>query len=81
MKNIGRSKVRIPEKISETAAHYFLDNAYRDIISEINQMWLVRSNNNIYEPKSAFVPAVSQHPVTEHDGKPLSTGMNMNLFN
>ena len=70
MNNIGRSRIRIPEKTTETAAHYYLDNAYRDIISEVNQLWLVRSNHQ-YEstlktgkpkcpsPLSAPTPSIS----------------------
>lgn len=44
MNNIGRSSVRIPERINVSAANYFLENAYRDVISEVNQMWLLRRN-------------------------------------
>lgn len=44
MNNIGRHKIRIPEKTNETAASYYLNSAYRDIISEVNHLWLLRSN-------------------------------------
>lgn len=74
MHNIGRSKIRIPEKTGETAAHYFLDNAYLDIISEINQLWLLRSSN-LYEKQHTIGTAAQQASVIHH-----SSRMNAELF-
>ena len=42
MQNIGRSRIRIPEKIGESAAHYFLDNDYPTIVARINHLWRQR---------------------------------------
>jgi hypothetical protein len=44
MNNIGRNRVRIPEKTQETAAQYYLDNSYSEIITGINQLWLQRNS-------------------------------------
>ncbi len=76
MNNIGRSKIRLPEKTNETAAHYFLDKAYLDIISEANQLWLVRSNNldaDNNTPRKPFIPQPS--------GAGAASRMNTELFN
>lgn len=77
MNNIGRSKIRIPEQINESAAHHFLDNAYRDIISEVNHMWLLRSSNNLYDKGRIFVSKPLQPSVVTSP----AARMNTELFN
>jgi len=80
MNNIGRSKIRIPEKINETAARYFLDNAYRDIITEINQLWMLRSNAH-YDSGKFFNSSVPRQLPFSDPATPSATRMNMKLFN
>lgn len=76
MNNIGRSSVRIPEKTKVTAAHYFLDNAYRDIITEVNQLWLSRSNH-LYDK-----PIIQKLQTTQQTSLQNQTSrMNTELFN
>lgn len=76
MNNIGRSSVRIPETIQQTAAQYFLDSAYRDIISEVNQMWLLRSDH-LYNK-----PVIKPAQFLQNSGYTKSTSrMNPELFN
>ncbi|WP_455376000.1 hypothetical protein [Kaarinaea lacus] len=80
MNNIGRSKIRIPEKVQETAAHYFLDNAYGDIISEFNQLWLMRSNN-LYDNSGASTQSVKLQADRQLSFHGSISRMNTNLFN
>jgi len=44
MYNIGRSRIRIPEKIDQTAAHTYLDKDYAFIVNGINHLWMQRNN-------------------------------------
>jgi len=78
MHNIGRSKVRIPEKTEESAARYFLDNAYSDIVAEINQLWLLRSNH-LYDNLKLGTKPFSIYPHSSH--MTASSRMNSGLFN
>ena len=40
MDNIGRSKIRIPEKVNETAGRYFLGRDYHRVVAELNKIWV-----------------------------------------
>jgi hypothetical protein len=44
MQNIGRSRIRIPERIQQTAAQFYLDHAYSSVVSGINRLWMQRNN-------------------------------------
>ena len=44
MYNIGRSKIRIPEKIETTAANAYLDKDYAYFVNGANRLWLQRKN-------------------------------------
>jgi hypothetical protein len=78
MNNIGRSKIRIPEKTAETAAHYFLDSAYLDIISEMNQLWLLRSSNLYDNEKHGTIGSSVTHTPSLINP---SSRINTDLFN
>jgi len=44
MTNIGRNRIRIPERTMQSAADYYLDKEYSDVITRVNQLWLQRNS-------------------------------------
>ncbi|HEY5601729.1 MAG TPA: hypothetical protein VIM41_01320 [Gammaproteobacteria bacterium] len=54
MHNIGRSRIRIPERIQQTAAQVYLDHHYTTVVDGLNQLWLQRNGRTR-----------SQHPATQ----------------
>ena len=58
MHNIGRSRIRIPERIEQTAAQVYLDNDYTVVVNGINRLWMQRINQVTSRPtivKDAFI--------------------------
>ncbi|MGD8566798.1 MAG: hypothetical protein PVJ39_01745 [Gammaproteobacteria bacterium] len=78
MQNIGRSRIRIPEKITESAAHYYLDKNYPSIVAGINRMWQQRCNR----PNTSSAGSAATQNVTTIPGAPggSSTHLSGNLF-
>ena len=70
MNNIGRCRIRIPEKTLQTAATYYLDDEYTSVISSVNQMWLQRNSrlassivrtNRLKSPQAVTAPIPSTY--------------------
>jgi len=43
MYNIGRARIRIPERIQQTAAQVYLDHDYSKVVNGVNQLWMQRN--------------------------------------
>jgi len=67
MNNIGRCRIRIPEKTLQTAATYYLDNDYTSVISSVNQLWLQRNSrlaSSIARPNNQNTPPPVNTPIS-----------------
>ena len=74
MYNIGRSRIRIPEKITQTAAHTFLDSDYTNIVNGVNRLWMQRTSRNL--SKMPY----KTHGTKASIAKNLSTHFTSNVF-
>lgn len=52
MHNIGRARIRIPERIQQTAAQEYLEHDYTRIVDGVNQLWKQR-NGRITRPAAS----------------------------
>jgi hypothetical protein len=43
MHNIGRARIRIPERIQQTAAQVYLEHDYTTVVNGVNQLWKQRT--------------------------------------
>ncbi|MGD8560614.1 MAG: hypothetical protein PVF34_14045 [Gammaproteobacteria bacterium] len=77
MNNIGRSRIRIPEKINETAAHYYLDRNYASVVAGVNQLWQARHSQlaTPVAPQNTNTTVVAEPPST-----PAANHLSGNLF-
>lgn len=53
MHNIGRARIRIPERIQQTAAQVYLEHDYLKVVDGVNQLWKQRHNWIPGQPASA----------------------------
>jgi hypothetical protein len=53
MHNIGRARIRIPERIQQTAAQVYLEHDYLKIVDGVNQLWKQRHTRIPGQPASA----------------------------
>lgn len=74
MNNIGRSRIRIPEKINQTAANYFLDKNYPAIVAQINRLWHQRHN------QAGAATAANDAALAAQNSASAATTLSGNLF-
>ena len=74
MHNIGRSRIRIPERIEQTAAHTYLDKDYTHIVNGVNQLWTQR---NSYTTSSR---ATNTHRTSAPTSNSVSSNFSPNIF-
>jgi len=53
MYNIGRARIRIPERIQQTAAQIYLEHDYTKVVDGVNQLWMQRNGRITKRPPSA----------------------------
>ncbi|KPJ95094.1 MAG: hypothetical protein AMJ55_04735 [Gammaproteobacteria bacterium SG8_15] len=53
MHNIGRARIRIPERLQQTAAQAYLEHDYLKIVDSVNQLWKQRHSRIPGHPVSA----------------------------
>ncbi|WP_455222068.1 hypothetical protein [Kaarinaea lacus] len=53
MHNIGRARIRIPERIHQTAAQVYLEHDYTKVVDGVNQLWKQRNGRITSQSTSA----------------------------
>ncbi|MCI0507062.1 MAG: hypothetical protein L0Z73_13265 [Gammaproteobacteria bacterium] len=71
MQNIGRSRIRIPERIQQTAAQFYLDHDYAVVVNGINRLWLQRNGRT--RAKHALAKHVFVAPQQNSTSPPFTT--------
>ena len=75
MSNIGRSRIRIPEKIDESAARYYLDKHYGAVVSGVNGLWKQRYYSLAKRSKTGSKSSLAK------PAKNIASSMPLDVFN